>query len=292
MRQFESNIHIDRVRAMAEDNRPARAPFIGIPIITEAGDRKCVIVPRKILQAAVTFAVSARWDDVNQRLILNGDKRSCYSLISQDAYRVRGELEKWARSQRKRSVSKSATPAQRKAAKIDQDIAKFQKQLYKLRTKRPVNPLCHAPREVEGDYLRDSELSWHQGKAVRVQLSHKFTAPALKAIRHIGIRSAGPMWKDLYAEAARIIGIDAISDRDKHPRITKLASGPSLHDYMLSPEKFLARQHKPLRSKSAFDAEEMRTARLRYLELMSQCRAIQAQIDNLLKVKREALPVL
>ena len=107
----------------------------------------------------------------------------------------------------------------------------------------------------------------------------------------MGIRSGGPCWKALYADAARILGIEAISDRDKHSRITKLASGPSLHDYLLSPEKYLARQSKPWRYETHFDVQELRGARLRYLETISQCRAIQAQIDNLLKVKAEILQV-
>jgi hypothetical protein len=287
---LESKIHLANLRAKAEDTRPARSPYIGIPITTSEGERKCVIVPRKILQAAVVFAESVRWDEGKQRLILNGDKRSCYSLISQDAYHVRGKLEEWARAQRKRGVSNGATtPAQRKAAKLDQDIAKLRKQAFKLQTRRPVNPICQAPRENVSDYIREAELAWHRGKAVRVQLSHKFTSPALLAMRHIGIRSAGPCWKELYREAARILGIDAISDRDKHSRITKLTSGPSLHDYLLSPEEYLARQRKPWRCETSFDVDALRKARLYYLESLSQCRAIQAQIDNLLKLKAEIL---
>ena len=147
---LESKIHLANLRVKAEDTRPARAPYIGIPIITSEGERKmCVIVPRKILQAAIVFAVSARWDEDKQRLVLNGDKRSCYSLVSQDAYLViRGALEKWARSQRKRGVSNAATtPAQRKAAKLDQDIAKLRKQAFKLQTRRPVNPIYDPTRD-------------------------------------------------------------------------------------------------------------------------------------------------
>ena len=292
LESLESKISLASLRTKAEDTRAARAPYVGIPVITSEGERKCVIVSRPILKAAVLFAVSARWDEDKQRLILNGDKRSCYSLISQDAYHVRGELEKWARSRRKRCISNSATPTQRKAAKIDQDIAKFRKQLYKLEIRRPVNPICQAPREQHGDYFRDSELAWHQGKAIRVQLSHKFTAPALETIRQIGIRSAGPCWKELYANAARILAIDAISDRDKHSRITKLTRGPSLHEYLMNPAKYLACQTKPWRYETVSSAEALeniRGARLRYLETVSQCRAIQAQIDNLLKLKHEAL---
>jgi hypothetical protein len=286
---FEGCIHLDRVRELAEDSRPTRAPYVGIPIISDEGERKCIIIPRKILQAAVMFAESVRWDEAQQRLIVNGNKRSCYSLISQDAYHVRGKLEEWARSQRKRVVSKSATPCQRKAAKIDQDVAKFQRQLDKIWNKRPVNPICQAPRQHAGDYLRDSEAAWHEGKPVRVELSRRFTSPALKAIRHIGIRSAGPKWKELYAEAAKILGIEAIPDVHKHSRVTKLTRGPSLHDYILSPETHLARQHKPWRHDTSFDVEALRRSRLEYLESLSQRRAIQAQIENLLKVKQEIL---
>jgi hypothetical protein len=238
------------------------------------------------LQAAAHHATVAYFDPETARLVLSG-RGSHYSLISQNRWAVTGALEKWARAQRKNKTLKDASPAERKAAKLDAEIAKLQRRKAKVYAERPVNPLCQAPREMQGDYLRDREAAWHEGKRVRQELSRVFTAPCLTAVRHI----ARPDWKSVYAEAARVLGVERIDEARRHSRVTKLTRGPSLTEYVRHPETHLAFQRKPWRDAKpeTFDVERMRERRKEYLEELSVIRAIEQEIRNLERIKRAAL---
>ena len=280
-------IRDSRIREIADDTRPARAPYVGIPVVLESGARFCIVVPRKLLEAGIVHAESVRWDADAQRLVLNGGKRSCYQLMTQDAYKVRGALEVWARGQRKRTKAKSATPGERKAAKFDAEIASLQRRKAKVYAQRPVNPLCQPPDDWRnGESWRASEARWYQGKHVRQELSRVFTGPCVRDLKE----AYRPHWKQVYADAAHVLGLEKIDDGRKHSRETNRRHGPSLDEYVRHPERFLAYQSKPYRDADReFNVERMREARKNYLEQLSVIRAIEQEIRNLERLKRAAL---
>lgn len=284
-RNYQGLLSLKRMQSIAQDKRPVRSPIVGIPIILDDGSRSCIAVPRRLFEAGMVHAEGVRWDHNNQRLVLNGGKRSCYRLITQGQYDVRLLLWQWAKAQRKHVVSKRLTPADRKALNIDKDIAKTERKLAKLHCSPPVNPVCQAPREFHGDYHRDSELHWAQGRAMRIKLSKHFTAPAIRAYKHIH----RPDWKALYAAATSITG-HGIPDDCKHSRVTKLTRGPSVDEYIRRPDQHLARQSKPYRDRERqYDTAEMMQSRMRYIEALSEKRGMQSQIKNLKECKKNLL---
>ena len=294
---FEGRLMIARMRELANDPRPARSPIIGIPISLADGTRVCIKVRRDLLQAACELAESAHWDATANRLVLNGGKRSCYKLIPMNetyaSNGIRIPLAAWAEAQRKRAIAKSASPGERKAKRIEHEIGVLERKLDKIHARRPVNPICQAPREIVGYWGRDTELAWCKGKRVRRMLARKFTAPALAQYRGVLLR---PKWKELYAQAALILGVEEIPEYDRHSRVTRLTRGPSELEYIRHPEKYLARMSKPWtrgrdrdQSEAETEVEAMRRQRKEYLEDMSMRRAIETQIENLQEVRRTML---
>lgn len=305
-------VNIERLRQIANDKRSARAPYVGIPLVERNGERMCITVKRDHLKAAVALAVYAKWDGEAARLVLNGGRSEwkLVNLIAVNRYAVNGFLEQWARAQRKSIVRKSASPAERKAAGIDKEIGVLRRKLAKVHARR-VNPLCVLPRcESDGTYnyhrgFTESEAAWAQGKRVRRELSRVFTGPALETLNMIH----RPDWESLYAAAAKVLGVESIDESKRHSRVTKLTRGPSITDYVRHPEIHLARMSKPYRTRTcAWDTvaarqkdgecepdsvktfvEQMREARMRYLEELSGRHALEAQIVNLEEVKRVIL---
>lgn len=277
-----------RLKEIVNDSRPARAPIVGIPVALESGQLTCIRVRRDLLKSALTHAEVAYWDEKSNRLVLNGGKRSCWKLISMDRYETHAALDAWARNQRNRAIQKTATPGDRKAAQIEKQIGILQRRRKKLHASRPVNPICVAPREFNSsDWMREKELAWHNGKRTRKELSRVFTGPALKSIGFV----SRPDWKTLYAKAATALGIESISDCDRHARITRLTRGPSLNEYLREAPKHLAHMEKPYRPSKPWGNEkplnvEMREYRMRFLEEVSTIRALDAQIENLREVQR------
>jgi hypothetical protein len=294
---FDGRLRLARLRELAEDSRPARAPIIGIPIVLVDGTRFCIKVRRDLLESAVALAESAYWDAEANRLVLNGGKRSCWKLISmQESHAsngILGSLSSWAESQRNRVVAKSSTPGQRKAKRIEHEIGVLERKRDKIHARRPVNPICQAPREC-GDWGRETELAWAKGKHTRRELSRVFTIPALHAIQH----AFRPDWKALYAEAAKTLGMERISEHNRHPRVTRLTNAPTLVSYVKHPERYLARMDKPYtrgkaerwgQESTESEVESMWRYRKEYLEEMSIIRALNQSIENLNEVKRATL---
>jgi hypothetical protein len=269
----------------------ARTPIVGIPIILDSGELFCIRVRRDLLEAGAVHAKQVYWDAESERLVLNGDRRSCYRLVSMTQFDAYGRIAPWARAQRIRVIRKTATKGERKAAEIDKEIGILRRKADKIRFTRPVNPICQKPQRCE--YGRDTELAWTRGKDTRKELSRVFTSPALKDYSF----THRPDWKIIYTTAANVLGIESISDRDKHSRITKLTNGPTLKTYITRPDKYLARMNKPWARghevKYGEDTkpieERMREWRKEYLEQVSLKRAIECQIENLTEIKRAIL---
>lgn len=279
-----------RLREIVFDRRPARSPIVGIPVVLESGDLTCVRVRRDLLASALTFAEVAYWDEKSNRLIVNGGKRSCWKLISLTRSEAAQRLDSWARTQRGKVLGKTATRGDKKAAKLQKEIAVLQRRRAKIYIRRPINPVCVDHKESACEWTREAELRWHNGKATRKALSCVFTGPALKSIGFV----SRPDWKALYAEAARVLGMETIPDRDRHARITRLTRGPDLREYLREAYKHLTYMPKPSRPGKHWSYDDrplnvrMREARAAFLEDVSSIRAIDAQIENLREVQRAA----
>lgn len=280
-----------RLKELVNDRRPARSPIVGIPVMLDSGKLFCVRVRRDLLQSALVHAELAYWDEKSNRLVVNGGKRSCWKLISMERFETQGALSSWARTQRTRVIKKSVPEGERKAAKIELEIGKLLRRRKKLYASRPVNPVCVVPHSYPAsEWARESELAWYRGKDTRKALSRVFTGPALKAIGFI----SRPDWKAVYAEAAKVLGIETISERDQHSRITRLTRGPALQTYVKRPDEYLAHMRKPSRPGKHWSADDrplnvrMREDRLKFLEEVSAIRAVDSHIANLRELQRAA----
>lgn len=220
-----------------------KSPYVGLPVV-EDGSRRPAVFLRNHLQAAVAAGVlhasyiEAYHDAEGQHypavLVMNGGKAK-YTLIdlststpNHSAMYVREVHTKWAKGRRKSAITRTATPAQREALKIQAEVAKLERAKAKIYCERPRNPLIREPRdEYNGNYYREAELKWKHSKPVRKALA-RLTGPYLKR----RTMQARPPWKKFYADCARVLGLDSIDAGRKHDRVCNRKNGPDMEDYL------------------------------------------------------------
>lgn len=242
-------VNLETVRRAAR----AKAPYTAIPYC--AGEHWRIVLRSQMLRTFLTCPFISRAEVVLEgdkpvglrltgteyaRAICGQNRRAEYTLKDVPVdYRIREELQAWARTQRKTRATRAEPIADKRTRKLTEAIAKLARERKRIadRTYRPHNHILPPQRETSNDYTREQEWRWREAKPIRRALSR------LAMSKWHG-KSPLKTWADFYREVARITGQE-VSEYDRHDRVCPRKHGPSRFEYFEHIYKYVTRTRKP-----------------------------------------------